>query len=109
MTKAIYTRTFVALFAVVALVLPVRSNEEAPKPPQSYVILVGVSNYADKEIKPRVHAEDDAKALYDVFSNKDHFTVDPKNVHLLLGSDDAKRGSQPATRENILKALKDVS
>jgi carboxyl-terminal processing protease len=105
MTRAMFTRSVVALFAVLALVLPVRSAEEPKTASHPYVVLVGISNYADKQIKPRLHAEDDAKALYDVLTNKEYLGVDPKDVRLLLGSDDAKRGSQPATHENIIKAL----
>jgi carboxyl-terminal processing protease len=109
MTHAMFTRTLVALFAVLALALPARAADEKPKASQAHVILVGVSKYgAESQIKPRPHAEDDAKALYDVFIDKKYLGADPKNVHLLLGSDDAKRGSQPATHDNILKALRDV-
>jgi C-terminal peptidase prc len=72
---------------------------------QSYVVLVGIGNYQDPQILPRKHAEADAKALYDVFTNKDYLGVDPSHIKLLLGTPDPKRNSQPATRENILKAL----
>jgi C-terminal peptidase prc len=89
---------------VLAAALPVRAAEEA-RAPHSYVLLIGISNYADKDIKPRPHAEEDAKALYDLFTNKDYLGVDKDHVRLLLGSPDAQRSSQPATRENILKAL----
>ncbi|HMF11121.1 MAG TPA: S41 family peptidase, partial [Gemmataceae bacterium] len=74
--------------------------------PKAYVVLVGISEYPDKDIKPRSHAEDDIKALYDVFSNKDYLGADPKQVRLLLGKADPSRNSEPATRENLLKALK---
>jgi C-terminal peptidase prc len=109
MTKAMFTRTFLALFAALLLALPVRAAEAPGGKPQPHVILVGVSNYADKQIKPRPHAEDDAKALYDVFTNKDYLGVAPANVQLLLGTKDDKRDSKQATRDNILKALKDVA
>lgn len=79
--------------------------EEAKAPAQPYIVLVGISKYQDEKIKPRVHGEDDAKAFYDLFTSKEHRGVDPAQVKLLLGSPDEKRGSQPATRENILKAL----
>jgi C-terminal peptidase prc len=75
------------------------------KSPQSYVVLVGISDYADKQINPRPHAEDDAKALYDLFTDKDYLGADADHVRLLLGKEDAKRHSQPATKENITKAL----
>src|SRR5262249_45342178 len=79
--------------------------EEAPKQPGAYVILVGVDSYADTQIKPRKHAEADALALYDVFTSKDYLGVNADHVRLLLGKPDEKRKSQPATHENVLKAL----
>jgi C-terminal peptidase prc len=103
MTKAASRILFAGLVALLAVSYPLRAAETAPSKP--YVVLVGVSNYADKQIKPRVHAEDDAKALYDLFTTKEYLGADPKNVKLLLGAADEKRGSQPATRDNILKAL----
>ena len=91
--------------ALTALVLVGRAPaEEAPKKAQTWMVLVGVSNYADQQIKPRLHAEDDAQAFYDVFIKKEYLGVDPKNVHLLLGSDDAKRGSQDDTAQDCLHA-----
>src|SRR5262249_18396088 len=51
------------------------------------------------------HAEADAKALYDLFTSKDYLGVDKEHVRLLLGEKDDQRGSQPATRDNILKAF----
>ena len=47
-----------------------------------------------------------AHDLIDLFSNKDYLGADAKHIRLLLGKEDAARHSQPATRENILKALK---
>ena len=61
--------------------------------------------YNDPQIKPRKFAEADAKALYDLFIDKNHLGVNPKHIKLLLGKADAKRPSEPATRENILKAV----
>src|SRR5215471_4581423 len=83
--------------------------EEVSKTPQAYVVLVGISDYADKAIKPRSHAEADVKALYDIFTNKDYLGADAKHVRLLLGNPDEARHSEPATRENILKSIKWVA
>ena len=57
------------LLACLVWTVPARAAEPSPKTTTSraYVVLVGVSDYADKAIKPRKHAEDDAKALYDLF------------------------------------------
>ncbi len=108
MTKAMFTRSLGAVLAVLALTLSVRA-EDAGNSSQPYVVLVGISNYADKQIKPRPHAEDDAKALYDLFTSDKYLGADAKHVRLLLGSDDAARKSEKATRENVLKALQWVA
>jgi C-terminal peptidase prc len=107
MSKAMRTRLLGVLLVALAMGLPLRAEEA--KAPQPYVVLVGISTYADKQIKPRPHAEDDAKALYDLFTNKDYLGAKPENVHLFLGSEDAGRKSQLATRDNVLKALHKVS
>src|SRR5262249_9450323 len=102
MTKGKLTGLVTSLVLTLASVLPARAEEPTTK---TYLVLVGVSQYGDKQIKPRPHAEDDAKALYDVFTNKDYRGVDPANVHLLLGNADPGRHSQPATHENVVQAL----
>jgi C-terminal peptidase prc len=94
------------ILALAAIVVPVRAAEEA-KSAKAYVVLVGVSTYADKQIKPRPRAEEDVKALYDLFTAKEYLGGGKSEVRLLIGGDaDAKRNSQPATKENILKAVK---
>jgi len=101
MSKAMSARILGVLF-VLAVAVPARAMEA---PSHSYVVLVGVNQYADDSIKPRSHAEADAKAFYDLFTNKDYLGVDPGHVRLLLGKPDEKRKSEPATHENVLKAL----
>jgi C-terminal peptidase prc len=108
MRKATLTGLLGALAVLPALALPLRA-EEARKP-QSYAVLVGVGKYDDASIQARPHAEDDAKALYDLFTNKDHLGVPGDHVKLLLsGARDEKRHSQEATKDNILKAAKWVA
>src|SRR5262245_40387933 len=60
----IRTRTIGLLGGVLAALLlsPILSAEEAKTGNKPRVVLIGVSDYADKQIKPRKHAEDDAKA-----------------------------------------------
>src|SRR5260370_22072337 len=43
---------------------------DKPQVAQTHVVLVGINNYADKQIKPRKFAEEDAKALYALFTDK---------------------------------------
>lgn len=95
---------------VVALVVSafvtntLRAAEDVPQPTEARAVLIGISDYADKQIKPRKHAEDDARAIFDLLANKEYLGLKPENVRLLLGKEDAKRKSVPATRKNILDA-----
>jgi C-terminal peptidase prc len=103
MTKVMMKGILAAAYAVLALTAAARAEED--RKAQPFLVVVGVSNYPDKDILPRAHAEDDAKALFDLYTNKDYYGVDAAHARLLLGAEDAKRGSEPATRANILKAL----
>src|SRR5262245_44394898 len=102
MTRTKLTGLLAAVVLAWCVIVPAFAAEAQPKP---YVVLVGVGEYADKQIKPRPHAEADAKALYDLFTHKDYLAADVKQVRLLLGSPDRQRKSEPATHENIVKAL----
>jgi C-terminal peptidase prc len=83
----------------------VRAGDEDAQPGQTYVVLVGINKYQDPQIKSRLHAEADAQALYDLLTSKDHLGVPADHIKLLLGSADAKRSAETATRANIAKAL----
>jgi carboxyl-terminal processing protease len=86
-----------------------RAAEDPPKGSQgSYVVIVGVSETADKTIQPRPTADADAKALYDLFSDKKYSDVPAGRVVLLTSKADEKRNSSVSTRENILKAVHDA-
>ena len=91
------------VMAALLLVPAARAVDDAAAQPR--VVLVGIGDYKDPQIKSRKHAEDDARALYDLFTDKEYLGADPKNVRLLLGKEDDKRKSKPATRANILEAL----
>ena len=102
------TRWLGAVLVVGLVALPLRAEQprnQKARSSQTYVVLVGISNYADKQIKPRPHAEDDARALSRLFADKKYLGVDGEHNRLLLGDSEKEPGSQPATRENILKAL----
>ncbi|MBY0521782.1 MAG: caspase family protein [Gemmataceae bacterium] len=104
MSKALVSSLLGSLVLAAAVAAPARAAEDKSSP-GAYVVLVGVSDYADKQIKPRKNAEADAKALYDLFTDKQYLDTDKDNVKLLLGTKDGKRPSELATKENILKAL----
>jgi len=103
MTRVIFTGLLGAL-AALFLAAPARAAET--KPAQPYVVLIGIGEYKDKAINPRPHAEDDARALYDLVTDKQQLGADADHVRLLLGSEDAKRKAKEATRANILEAVK---
>ena len=106
MTKAKLSGLLVGLVLALATLSPVRASDA---PSHAYAVLVGVSKYADGQINPRPHAEADIKAFYDVLSNKEYLGIEPARMHLLLGTADEQRKSEPATKQNIIKALHDVA
>ncbi len=90
--------------------LPNVTRAAETPPAQPYVVIVGISQYPDPQINERKHAETDAKALYNVLTEKKGNTSVPKDrIKLLLGSEEKKLPSQKATRKNILGALKWVA
>src|ERR1700747_230759 len=72
-----------------------RKRKVAADTPQTHVVLVGINDYADKQIKPRKFAEEDAKALYDLFVDKRYLGVPDDHIRLLLGNPDEKRHRPP--------------
>src|SRR5262245_34293977 len=82
---------------------------EDKTPPQTYAVIVGAGDFADPQIKPRPTATADATALYELFADKQYLGVAKENLHLLVSGKDVKAPAQPATKENILKALRDVA
>jgi C-terminal peptidase prc len=85
------------------------AEEKAPPAPGSghtYVVLVGSGTYTDPVIKARPVAEQDAQALYDTFTDAKYLGVPADHIKLFLGSADAKRNAQSATKANILAAVK---
>jgi C-terminal peptidase prc len=94
-----------AALAVMATLAPwARAEDKATS--KTYLVLVGVSTFDDPAITSRPAAEKDAKALYQLFTNKDYLGVDPANARLLLGTEDKDLKSEPATKANILKAIR---
>jgi carboxyl-terminal processing protease len=104
--------TWIGLLAVVGSVLAPSGRAAEPAtdtPPKTYAVVVGVSKYNDPQIQQRRHAEADAQAIYDVFTDKTFVGAKPENVTLLLGSPDEKRHAETATKANIIKAITDVA
>jgi C-terminal peptidase prc len=74
---------------------------------QPYVVLIGVGAYKDQAIKPRPHADADAKALYDLLSNSKYLKCPADHMRLLTSDAETERtrDAKAATRENIIQAL----
>jgi carboxyl-terminal processing protease len=109
MTKAKLTGLLGGLAALLVLSLPLRAAEES-KEPKAYAVLVGAGHFSDAAITSRPHAEDDAKALYDLLTDPKYLGVPKDHVKLLLGgAADKDRNSQEATKDNILKEAKWVA
>lgn len=99
-------RQLVLMLVVIALLSSAAAVRAAEGVGKAYVLVVGINNFADEQIVPRKHAEEDAKALYDLFVSKDHLGAEAANVKLLLGTPDKNRSSEPATRDNLLNAIR---
>ncbi len=107
MTRALSSCLVGALVVVLGLAVPAAA--EAPKAPakqRAFAVLVGISQYADKQIKPRPHAEADARALHALVTDKQYLGIPAEQVRLLLGKEEEKSGAKKATRAAFLDALK---
>ena len=86
---------------------PLRAGVALAPSKSPYVVIVGVGEFTDPAISARPTAEADARALYDLFIDP-AFHDDADRVRLLTAKADEKRKSQPATRENIVKAVREA-
>jgi len=111
MTRALSSCLVGGLLIALAIAsrAPADTPKAAPAKPRTFAVLVGISEYADKQINPRRFAEADAKALYDLFTDAQYLGVPATDVRLLLGKEDEKRGGKKATRAALLDALKWVA
>src|SRR5438552_13888982 len=96
--------------AVIALVVggSIRADEKANKS-HSYAVVVGVGTFADKEIKPRPTADEDAKTIAGLLTDKAIGGVPSEHVSVLLSAADEKFGATEGTKANILKAIGDAA
>ena len=103
---------WIGLLAVVGSTLATQGRASEPAndtPAKTYAVLVGVGKYTDPQIQARPHAEADAQALYDLFTNKTYLGTASGDIKLLLDTPDEKRHSEPATRANIIHAITDAA
>ncbi|MCS6977066.1 MAG: S41 family peptidase [Gemmatales bacterium] len=105
--KQLLRRLGLALLLVFGVAASLHAAE-----PQTYVVIVGVNQYAGDEIKPRPKAEADALAVYALFADKQYATGAAPQVRLLLGSagtdkpvEGAPASALRASRENLQKSI----
>lgn len=103
----VFRRWGLALLLLLATAVAIHAAE-----PQTYVLIVGVGQYAGDGIKPRPKAEADALAIYRLFADKKFATAATPQVRLLLssaGSDKPAEGLPPsaqrANRDNLQRAI----
>lgn len=103
MTRAWFIRLTAAVVVAVTGA-GLRADEPAP-PKGPFVVVVGVGQFADKAIEPRLTADADARAVYKLFADKGFSDAGPDRSILLTSVPDEKAGERKATRENVVKAL----
>jgi carboxyl-terminal processing protease len=81
---------------------------KGPKP-QTYAVVVGVGTFADKDIKPRTTADEDAKTIAGILTDKSIGGVPSDHVAVLLSEKDDKFGAKEGTKANILSAVGDAA
>ena len=92
--------------AAIALVVggALRADEKATTT-HPYAVVVGVGTFADKQIKPRPAADEDAKTIAGLLTDKAIGGIPSDHVTVLLSEKDEKFGAQQGTKANILKAI----
>ncbi|QVL33153.1 S41 family peptidase [Telmatocola sphagniphila] len=91
------------------LINPLSAADWKSTIPKSYVVIVGVGQFGDKQLKSRPSAEVDAKAYYDLFTDPKIGTVPADHVFLFTSAADEARKGKVGTKENILSTLKDIN
>jgi C-terminal peptidase prc len=99
-----------ALAVAVALSggLAARADDKAPVT-HTHAVVIGVGTFADTEIKPRPTADEDAKTIAGILTDKSVGQVPSENVAVLLSKADEKMGAKEGTKANILAAIGDAA
>jgi len=82
-----------------------RADDKSTPKSQTYAVVIGVGTFADKEIKPRPTADEDAKTIAGLLTDKSVGAVPSDHVAVLLSAADEKFGAQEGTKANIVKAI----
>jgi len=84
-----------------------RADDKAPKT-NTYAVVVGVGSFADDQIKPRPTADEDAKTIAGILTDKAVGGVPSEHVAVLLSKADEKFGAKEGTKANVLAAVGDA-
>jgi carboxyl-terminal processing protease len=87
--------------------LSARADDKAPKS-HTHAVVVGVGTFADPDIKPRPTADEDARTIAGILTDKAAGQVPSEDVALLLSKADDKAGAKEGTKANILAAIGDA-
>jgi hypothetical protein len=100
-----------AAFGMAVLFAPYQNAcaAEEKSAPHPFAIVIGPAQFSDPQLKPHPTAEADAKAFYDLVTDKAVLGAEPDHVHLLISGKDEQRHAKEATKDNIIKAFKDVA
>jgi carboxyl-terminal processing protease len=86
----------------------IRAEDKPAAKSQTYAVVVGVGTFADKEIKPRATADEDAKTIAGLLTDKSIGGVPTDHVSVFLSAADEKFGAKEGTKANILNAVGDA-
>jgi carboxyl-terminal processing protease len=87
--------------------LAARADDKAPKS-HTHAVVVGVGHFTDPDIKSRPTADEDAKTIAGILTDKAIGQVPSENVAVLLSKADDKFGAKEATKANIVAAIGDA-
>ena len=93
-------RVAIALAGVLALTSAASAQEREG---ETYVLVVGVDDYADAKISDLKFAEADARAVADFYARDPASPASSERVKLLLGRQATRRGVLRALQEHLLR------
>lgn len=95
-----------SIASVVALFLGgVLYADDKPTKTKTVAVVVGIGSFADKEIKARVTADEDARTMAGILGDACKGGVAKDDLTVLLSEKDDKIGALQGTKANILKAI----
>jgi carboxyl-terminal processing protease len=93
--------------ALSAVGLSARAEDKAPKT-NTYAVVVGVGSFTDDQIKARPTADEDARTIAGILTDKAVGGIPSDHVAVLLSKADDKFGAKEGTKANILAAVGDA-